>query len=275
MKGANSMKRLIHRRLMGIGASAVAVAAVAVAGATVGTASAATAAPARVTVTTAPAAPAAWTPPKRTLVEGMSGADVKSVQERLSSLHYFAGPFDGKFGNDTLEAVWAFQEVNGIPTTGEVDAATRRALVHPKTYKAKYPGQDKTRIEVNLHTEVLVYYEKGQIKLISHVSSGGGYYFDGGVQAVTPEGKFYTTVFMPGWVQVPLGEMYNPIFFVSTVFAIHGDTEVPLAPVSHGCVRIPMDIAAFFHTMVATPPYLGATSPTTEVLIYGTPQWES
>jgi lipoprotein-anchoring transpeptidase ErfK/SrfK len=270
MKGMDFMNKLIRKRLYGIGASAVAAAAVAVAGVTAGTASAAPAAPARTAaevVIASPAATASWTPPKRTLVEGMSGADVKSVQKRLSSLKYYAGPFDGKFGNDTLEAVWAFQEVNGIPTTGAVDAATKRALVHPKTYKAKYPGQDKTRIEVNLHTEVLVYYEKGQIALISHVSSGGGYYYGGGARAVTPEGKFYTTVFMPGWVQVPLGEMYNPIFFVSTLFAIHGDTEVPLAPVSHGCVRIPMDVAAFFHNMVKTPG--------TEVLIYGTPQWES
>ena len=270
MKGVNSMNKLIRRRLTGIGLSAVAAAAVAVAGITAGTASAAPAAPARAAAETAIAAPATtatWKPPKRTLVEGMSGADVKSVQERLSSLKYYAGPFDGKFGNDTLEAVWAFQEVNGIPTTGKVDAATKKFLVHPKTYKAKYPGQDKTRIEVNLHIEVLVYYEKGKIALISHVSSGGGYYYDGGARAVTPEGKFYTDEFLPGWIAVPLGYMYNPIFFIGTAYAIHGDIPVPLAPVSHGCVRIPMDIAAFFHNMVKTPG--------TEVLIYGTPQWAS
>jgi len=58
---------------------------------------------------------------------------------------------------------------------------------------------------------------------------------------------------MPGWVTVPLGEMYNPVFFIDTSYAIHGDTDVPLAPVSHGCVRIPMDIAAFFYTLVPTP----------------------
>jgi hypothetical protein len=28
---------------------------------------------------------------------------------------------------------------------------------------------------------------------------------------------------------------------------------LPLQPVSHGCVRIPMDIAQFFHTLVAVP----------------------
>jgi NAD(P)-dependent dehydrogenase (short-subunit alcohol dehydrogenase family) len=57
---------------------------------------------------------------------------------------------------------------------------------------------------------------------------------------------------MPGWVTVPLGEMYNPVFFIGTTFAIHGDTDFPLRPASHGCVRIPMDIAAFFHTLLAS-----------------------
>ena len=28
---------------------------------------------------------------------------------------------------------------------------------------------------------------------------------------------------------------------------------VPVNPVSHGCVRIPYDIAQFFHTLVKTP----------------------
>jgi lipoprotein-anchoring transpeptidase ErfK/SrfK len=58
---------------------------------------------------------------------------------------------------------------------------------------------------------------------------------------------------MPGWVTVPLGQMYNPVFFIGTAYAIHGDTDVPLQPVSHGCVRVPMDIAAFFHTLVKSP----------------------
>ena len=41
--------------------------------------------------------------------------------------------------------------------------------------------------------------------------------------------------------------MYNPTFFNYSGYAIHGDTYVPTRPVSHGCVRIPMDIATWFH----------------------------
>jgi lipoprotein-anchoring transpeptidase ErfK/SrfK len=71
---------------------------------------------------------------------------------------------------------------------------------------------------------------------------------------------------MPGWVKVPLGAMFNPVFFISTVFAIHGDDFVPQGPASHGCIRIPMDVAAFFHKMVKTPG--------TQVHVYGKPQWQ-
>jgi lipoprotein-anchoring transpeptidase ErfK/SrfK len=67
-----------------------------------------------------------------------------------------------------------------------------------------------------------------------------------------------TGVYLPGWVTVPLGQMYNPVFFIDHAYAIHGDTDVPLQPVSHGCMRIPMDIARFFHTMIVpgTPVYI-------------------
>ena len=96
----------------------------------------------------------------------------------------------------------------------------------------------------------------GKIALISHVSTVGGYYYCSNGScgyAITPTGIYRTTVYMSGWVKVPLGEMYNPVFFISTVYAIHGDTYVPVNPVSHGCIRIPMDIAAFFHKLVRIP----------------------
>jgi peptidoglycan hydrolase-like protein with peptidoglycan-binding domain len=260
------MSMRMRGRLAGLGVAA-AVAALAVAGgATAASASGSSAASAGKTTAaqsvSAPAA-AAYTPPKRTLKEGMTGADVKALQERLAALKYYPGPIDGSFGNDTLEAVWAFQEVNRLSVDGLVGPITGRALVHPRTYVSNDPRQDGTRVEVNLKVRVLVLYKNHQIALISHVSTGGGYYFcdsSGCSYAITPTGNYRTTVYMPGWVTVPLGEMYNPVFFISTVYAIHGDTDVPVNPVSHGCVRIPMDVAAFFHNLVKTPG--------TEVFIY-------
>src|SRR5580658_10626573 len=188
---------------------------------------------------------------------GHHGLSVRALQRRLAALKYYPGSIDGNFGTDTLEAVWAFQEVQGLPGEDFVSAAMQRALNHPRAPRALDPAAGPNRIEVNLGIEVLVLYRHNQVQLISHVSSGGGYYYcspGGGCgYAITPTGNFKTIVFMPGWVQVPLGEMYNPTFFIGTAYAIHGDTDVPLAPVSHGCVRIPMDIAAFFHKLVHIP----------------------
>ena len=191
------------------------------------------------------------------LREGMQGLSTRELQRKLAALDYYPGPIDGQFGIDTLEAVWAFEEVQGLPGQDTVSSAFEQALNNPRAPQVLDAAAGPNRVEVNLSTEVLVLYHNNQIELISHVSTGGHYYFcspGGGCgYAITPTGNFSTVVYEPGWVVVPLGEMYNPVFFIGTAYAIHGDTDVPLAPVSHGCVRIPMDIAAFFHTLVMVP----------------------
>jgi hypothetical protein len=204
----------------------------------------------------APSTPAASTP-TQVLSVGMSGPQVRLLQQRLAALKYYPGAADGQFGTDTLEAVWAFQEVQGLTPSNEVSHAMLAALANPHKPAVLVPGGPSTRVEISLRREVLVLYRGGQVALISHVSTGGGYYYcspaGGCGYAITPTGDFHTLSFVPGWLQVPLGEMYNSVFFLGTAFAIHGDTYVPLLPASHGCVRIPMDIAAFFHTLVAVP----------------------
>jgi len=188
---------------------------------------------------------------------GMHGSAVTQVQRRLAALKYYPGAINGDFSTSTLEAVWAFQEVQGLPGEDFVSSAMQRALAHPRAPRVLDAAAGPNRVEVNLGIEVLVLYHQNQVQLISHVSTGGGYYYcspaGGCGVAVTPTGNFRTLSFFPGWIAVPLGFMYNSVFFIGTAFAIHGDTDVPLAPVSHGCIRIPMDIAAFFHTLVKIP----------------------
>jgi hypothetical protein len=43
--------------------------------------------------------------------------------------------------------------------------------------------------------------------------------------------------------------MFNPVYFNFDI-AVHGITNVPVYPASHGCVRIPMHIAQYFPSMV-------------------------
>jgi peptidoglycan hydrolase-like protein with peptidoglycan-binding domain len=263
-EGVALMNRFWHGVIAAGGC--IAAAGITLAGAVPGGAAAAARAPAAVTVQVAAAqtTSSGYVPAKRTLEYGMHGSDVKALQQRLAQLKYYPGPADGNFGPDTLEAVWAFQEVQGLSADGIVGPLTEHALVYPRAPQSQDPRGGALRVEVNLHLRVLLLYRSNQLALVSHVSTGGGYYYCSNgscAYAITPTGHFTTTVFMPGWVTVPLGQMWNPVFFIGTAYAIHGDTYVPLQPVSHGCVRIPMDIAVFFHTLV--------TTPGTPVYIYG------
>jgi hypothetical protein len=214
-------------------------------------------APAASGVRAAPVARSAPAAPAQALQPGMKSSAVKALQRRLAALKYYPGSIDGNFGTNTLEAVWAFYEVQGLTPHNYVDAAMKWRLAHPKAPKPLVRHGGANRIEVSLSRETLVLWRNNKVQLISHVSTGGHYSYcspGGGCGvAITPTGNYHMIVFMRGWVKVPLGEMYNPSFFIGTAFAIHGDTDVPLAPVSHGCVRIPMDIAAFFHKLIKIP----------------------
>jgi hypothetical protein len=179
---------------------------------------------------------------------------------------------DGAFGQDMLEAVWAFKEVQGITTAHSADDigfAMERALVHPRLPKVLVPrGGRNLRVEVNQNIEVLVLYRHNKVELISHVSTGGGYTYPcpppgSGTcgPAITPDGNYRAHWFAAGWLTVPLGQMYNPVFFIGGAYAIHGDIPVPLYAASHGCVRIPMTISGFFHKLIHISQKPGAGTP--------------
>ncbi|MGE5390270.1 MAG: 3D domain-containing protein [Deltaproteobacteria bacterium] len=59
---------------------------------------------------------------------GSTGAQVTQVQNTLSSRGYLSATPNGVFGPKTYDAVVRFQRDNGLPATGIVGTATRRAL---------------------------------------------------------------------------------------------------------------------------------------------------
>jgi peptidoglycan hydrolase-like protein with peptidoglycan-binding domain len=214
--------------------------------------------------------PGGYTAPTRVLTQGMSGADVLALQQRLAALHYWVPATNGTLSYDNVETLYAFQAVNGLSMTGKVDAATGRALVSPRAYQPR-DTRVATRIEVdiNANKQLLVYYKNNSIALISHVSTGKiGY-------ATTPTGTYTANIFMAGTITVPLGVMYNPVFFTvngrTTVYAIHGDTAVPNYPDSHGCVRIPIDLSKVFYKMINVVNLNGSG---TQIYLYGT-NWQN
>ena len=64
----------------------------------------------------------------RTLSLGMTGNDVYALQQRLIELRYLNGVADGVFGEETMNALIAFQKNNNITPDGQAGAATLKRL---------------------------------------------------------------------------------------------------------------------------------------------------
>ncbi|MEM1425139.1 MAG: peptidoglycan-binding protein [Cyanobacteria bacterium P01_H01_bin.130] len=64
----------------------------------------------------------------RLLRYGMRSAEVGQLQTQLRSLGFFQGRSDGNFGNNTLNAVKAFQQSRGLASDGVVGPNTRASL---------------------------------------------------------------------------------------------------------------------------------------------------
>lgn len=63
-----------------------------------------------------------------TLKRGMSGEEVKNLQQRLTELGYLNDKIDGKFGPKTEDAVLAFQADAGLVVDGLAGSKTMAAL---------------------------------------------------------------------------------------------------------------------------------------------------
>jgi peptidoglycan hydrolase-like protein with peptidoglycan-binding domain len=64
----------------------------------------------------------------RTLSQGSTGDEVKSLQERLTKEGVYTGPITGYFGSLTKAAVEAYQEMKGLEKAGVVGPKTRAEL---------------------------------------------------------------------------------------------------------------------------------------------------
>jgi peptidoglycan hydrolase-like protein with peptidoglycan-binding domain len=198
---------------------------------------------------------------------GSKGADVLTLEQRLTDLHYDAGKVDGVYDQTTAYAVTAFQKVLGLPRSGRATADVVKALATAVDPPAMLPAGGANRVEVDIKRQVLFLYKNGSLLRILTVSTGSGkrYCVDGECDyAVTPGGSFRVTWKMQGIRVSKLGKLWNPLFFNGGI-AIHGEPAVPAYPASHGCVRIPMSASLWFYQQVpvGTPVYVlgGKTAP--------------
>lgn len=220
-------------------------------------------------------APLITVPLTRTLESGMKGDDVMRVQQRLKELRFDPGPIDGVFGQNTVQAVWAFEKlVMAVPrkhATGVVTPSTWAVMQSELRIKPRRTADTKTHVEIYLPEQVLIVFTDGVPILITHISSGSNepwcqeVTIDPGVdgnntgeqikrgicgESITPAGIFYFYNRRQGMVESKLGSLYNPVYFNYGI-AVHGAILVPLEPISHGCVRMPMSVARYFPALVA------------------------
>ncbi|HZD16720.1 MAG TPA: L,D-transpeptidase family protein, partial [Actinomycetota bacterium] len=158
---------------------------------------------------------------------GSAGLFVRLLERRLVELHYrLAGARDGDYDRRTADAVIAFHKVQRMERTTTVDAATWRALADPRRPRPRVEGGG-IHIEVDQTRQVLYTVEAGRITNVLHVSTGAG--------GATRDGSFRVYRKLAGFSP---NHLYYPSYF-DGLRALHGWTEVPTYPASHGCVRLP------------------------------------
>lgn len=195
-----------------------------------------------------------------TLGPGASGDVVRAYQQRLADLHFDPGTIDGHYGDATTYAVQALQKLTGAPRTGRLGVGETLTLTVFQYPPPLQPSGEPNRTEVDVAKQLITLYENYQVRLITTTSTGSGdhYCYDSPrlnptqhicEVATTPSGRFTYTRFVSGWDKSPLGQLYQPYYFNGGI-AIHGYSSVPTSPASHGCTRIPMHIAEYFHTLV-------------------------
>jgi hypothetical protein len=166
---------------------------------------------------------------------GATGPSVRELERRLAELHY-AIPRDGVFSSADLEAVYAFQKVEGLARTGVVTPSLWGRLLTAQTPRPRYGGAD--HVEIDKTKQVLFLVRGGKVSLIVATSTGA--------TGNTPLGEWhvYRKVVGFDWV------LYYPNYFIGG-YAIHGYPDVPPYPASHGCARIPMWIATTVYSQIA------------------------
>ncbi|MGW0193715.1 L,D-transpeptidase family protein [Nonomuraea sp. NPDC003201] len=183
---------------------------------------------------------------------GDRGEMVRQLQRRLHDGGFYFGQAHGVYDEQTRYAVWGLHKSRGMVPRGEVGPKTWAALRRSKGLRPLVPQGGADRIEISLTRQLLTIYRDNRPVLVTHVSTGAEVqYCEKGHcgNAVTPVGDFRVTRKAPGWTTGLLGSMFNSLYFVGGI-AMHGSTEVPLRPASHGCVRMPLSTSVRVFNMV-------------------------
>ena len=164
----------------------------------------------------------------------------KEAERRLSNIGYRTGPVDGLIDPASEFALVAFQKWEGRTITGKLTLDELNAIRASSGPHARETGYE--HVEVDLDRQVLLLVSENDGVRVFPVSTGSGQPFiDEGQQSIayTPRGRFIVYEKVMGWETGPLGSLFYPNY-ISGGVAIHGSRNVPIQPVSHGCIRLPV-----------------------------------
>ena len=142
-------------------------------------------------------------------------------------------PGSGGFGSQMGDSVIAFHKAYGRPRTTSFEASDWKRLTR-NAIKPKFGGSGM-HIEVDKKRQLLMQVTNGKVTMAVHISSGRTGNTPAGTHKILWKGNSVPSLY---------GSMLYKSMAFQGAYAIHGYPSVPTSPASHGCVRVPMWIAA-------------------------------
>lgn len=206
---------------------------------------------------------------ERKLSRGSKGESVKKVQTRLTELGFFDGPISGNYMNQTLAAVKAFQEHNGMSVSGITDEATWNMLFNSEdvldTSATARPTPVPTpvpyAITVDVRNQVTIVYgrdENGEytVPVKRMICSTGTKATPSDVGEWTLTGRKSRWCYFPTWgSHAQYWTRINPsIAFHSVIYNAVSNTALSVKSynklgqrASHGCIRLLLSDAKWIY----------------------------
>lgn len=191
----------------------------------------------------------------RRVASGAPSVWVRSLRAGLQFRGIYApasGGFDARMGDSVI----AFHKAYGRPRTTSFEATDWKRLTRNRIMP-RFKGTGM-HIEVDKGRQLLMQVTDGKVTMAVHISSGRTGNTPAGTHKILWKGNSVPSLY---------GSMlYKSMAFIGA-YAIHGYPSVPTSPASHGCVRVPMWIAAklYARSPVGTTVYVynasGSTSP--------------
>jgi hypothetical protein len=177
--------------------------------------------------------------PSRVLHVGMTGADVRTLNQRLFALHFLPGAGSREYTAATVDAVIAFQKWAGVPRDGSAGPQTQKALARavPPTPLLSRAGK---RVEVSISKQLAFEISGGKVVWVLPVSTAMPGY-------ITPLGRYRVySKSVESWSNL-YSEWLPYASYYSGGRALHGLSSVPPYPASHGCIRVPLEFAPILY----------------------------